>query len=229
MSNIIVGDVHGEFPSLYNLIRSTSAKIVFQLGDFGWWPRYNGHTTFLSIDRLKQKCPDTNIYWLDGNHENHEDIQLFNTNKQINVFDNIYYQPRGSIMEYNGKTIMFFGGADSVDKHLRTPGLDWFYQETIKENDIYNLPDVNVDIMMTHTAPLFLRNTLIKELSKRTGNIWENSPIDPSMKYLELLFEKYQPKQWFFGHWHLYLKTTLFDCEFTCLESISFNNSWEYF
>ena len=47
----------------------------------------------------------------------------------------------------DGRTVLFMGGALSVDKAWRTPGYDWFPEESITTGDLDRLPDVHVDIV----------------------------------------------------------------------------------
>ena len=94
----------------------------------------------------------------------------------------------------DGRTVLFIGGADSIDKEWRTRGVSWFPQEVITAADVDALPDCNVDIVISHTCPAELLPTLLEEDSRKTN--------DPSNTALSYVLERYSPRLWYFGHWH---------------------------
>jgi Icc-related predicted phosphoesterase len=217
---IIAGDIHGEFWALNNLINKHSEiTMIIQCGDFGWWPR----CTFDFIDKrenYKLKNHDVTIFWCDGNHEDFEDLNKYKTKTE--VLPNIFYMPRGTVMELPDKRkILFIGGGLSIDKHLRIPrseNFGWFEEETITQRDIENLPDENIDIIISHTAPEYF-----------TLNDWYKDgryPVDPSRKALDYVFDKYHPSLWFFGHMHKYQKGVFKRCKWTGLSSVGFSGRW---
>jgi hypothetical protein len=97
---------------------------------------------------------------------------------------------------------MFMGGADSIDKSMRYIGVDWFPDEVVKESDLDNLPDVNVDIFVTHTCPEELLSEMLTHNRLKAH--------DPSQQALSELWKRYKPDLWFFGHWHVYEELDMF-------------------
>lgn len=199
MKIIIIGDTHGIWNHIYNLISKESPTMIISVGDFGWWP---------SIKHTGKLKSSVEIRWCDGNHEDFNDIQKRIENNELEVKPNIFYQPRGSVITLeDGRRILFMGGAESFDIKLRTPGIDWFPEETIKQKDIENLPETNIDIVISHTCPeSFVGNLGIQNLDK-----------DSSRIALDIVLEKYQPSLWYFGHFHRYLTGYQNSCRWTCL------------
>lgn len=207
---IIVGDVHNEFSRLNALIANKRPELVICCGDFGYWPNVPWATPLENIRPQGSK-----ILWCDGNHENHWELR--NREKDEMVPD-VIYMPRGSTYDLpDGRTIMFMGGADSIDKHNRKEGVTWFKEETIQTKDLYDLPQVNVDIFITHTCP--------EELVPELRRFYEKG-MEPSNAALSELRKIYEPKLWFFGHWHHYMEGNLFGTKWYCLSYPGEGSRW---
>ena len=216
---IVVGDVHGEFGVFNSLMSKYQPEIVLQCGDFGYWPKMKGKTYLDGRGRIKKwetevKNHNTKVYWAPGNHEDWDSIDQI-TNYEI--FPNVFYMKKGSTLELpDGRMVMFIGGGLSIDKAYRTPGIDWFPQEAITQKDIYDLPDIHVDIMITHAAPQEFK--LFDLLTLKTE--------DPARKALSYVLEKYRPKKWFFGHYHQFDRGTFCGTEWTALGHTKGGMQW---
>jgi hypothetical protein len=138
-------------------------------------------------------------------HEDHDSLKEIRETciHPPEVMQNVFYQPRGSTLTLpDGRVVLFIGGADSIDKYLRTPGRDWFPEEIISQRDIYNLPDIHVDIVISHTNPDEFCAGLFRGHagSERVREKFK----DPSRLALSVVLNKYKPKLWYFGHYHFY-------------------------
>jgi len=204
MKIMIVGDVHGEFGTLNQLINRRKPDLIIACGDFGFWPNLgDGYSLeYLKLQGVKM------LMWCDGNHEDHWSLR---DRKSDEVAPGVFYMPRGSTYTLpDGRVIMFMGGAHSIDKNMRTVGIDWFPEETISQSDMMDLPDVKVDIFITHTCPY----ELVPEMMK----YYSGKDYEPSNLALSQLWEKYKPDLWYFGHWHTYKEGILYDkTKWTCL------------
>ncbi len=141
---MVMGDVHGEWGKLYSLINNKKPGIILQCGDFGYFPKFKDYHPH------HIKNGDCKIYWCDGNHSDHDTLRKI---KRTEIRPNIFYMRRGSTLTLpDVRTVLFMGGAESIDKHLRTPGIDWFPQEVISQVDFNNLPpeDTKIDIVISH-------------------------------------------------------------------------------
>jgi len=197
MKVLIVGDVHNEFGTLNILLNKQKPDLTICCGDFGFWP---GEKKCKELSYIKLP-KNSKLFWVDGNHENHWALR---DRKSDEIEPGIIYMPRGSTYTLpDGRNILFMGGAHSIDKNMRTLGIDWFPEETITQSDMMNLPDMKIDIFITHTCPYELVPILLQYYSGKD--------YEPSNLALSKLWDMYQPDLYFFGHWHKYLEGVLYD------------------
>ena len=146
---MVVGDVHHKLHFMSYVINSAikdDVDAIIQVGDLGVWPFRDSHF----IEGVNDLLSDTNIrfYWLDGNHEDHSCI---NPGMRLG---NLQHLPRGFRWQWWDKTWMSVGGGVSVDKHWRTPGIDWFPEETLSLAEAeYCARPGKVDIILSHDCP----------------------------------------------------------------------------
>ena len=214
---VVMGDVHGQFNPLNEFIDNHHPKVIIQAGDFGYWPFF---------DHLGEpKSQNTLIFFCDGNHDHHWELRKKVEQNNFELFPNVFYMPRGSTMKLpDGRTMMFFGGAQSIDAHMRTMGHNWFPNEIITQSDIDDIPDIDVDIMITHTCPMEFNPIELRHPEKLK---------DPSKMALSYLLHKYRPSEWYFGHYHERVSGIYQwsddhpDCHWHCLNMIPFpNQTW---
>lgn len=191
MKVIVLGDLHGEFTRLNCLIEQEQPDVILQVGDFGYWPCLEDQDLSV-INREK-----TRIYFCEGNNDDLGHLQgLMQIPRQpVEIVPGIYYMPRGSVLRLDdGRQVLFMGGAQSIDWCRRFPGWDWFPEEIISPHDILELPDIHIDIIVSHTCP---EEFPVEALSRQ-----QCSDSDPSRQLLSQVLHKYQPSLWYFGHWH---------------------------
>ena len=110
------------------------------------------------------------VCFVDGNHEHHHALNLypvveFHGGKAHKLRDNVYHLMRGEIFDFEGKTYWTFGGAASVDKIRRTPGISWWPEEVPSNEEImYGFDKImaagKVDYIITHQIPQFVKEDL---------------------------------------------------------------------
>jgi len=211
MNILITGDIHAKFNRLNALINKYKNKLdlVICCGDFGYWPRFDN-------DHEKIKTHGVKILWCDGNHEDHWSLKKLDDNE---IAKNVFYMPRGSTYELeDGRTILFMGGADSIDKNNRKLGVDWFPEETISYSDMMDLPEGKIDIFITHTCPVEIHPIMLPYYAGKN--------IEPSNHALSELWKIYKPDLWFFGHWHQYKEGKLGNTQWYALNSTESSNRW---
>ena len=107
---------------------------------------------------------------------------------------------RGEVYEIEGKTFFAFGGATSVDKHMREEHVDWWQEEVYNKEELFNAISnlirvgYKVDYVITHTAPKRFLNNLDVHL--------QGAESCPVVKLLGELSNKIRWKKWYFGHFH---------------------------
>ena len=214
VGQIAMGDIHGEWHRFNLIVDSIKPSIILQTGDFGYWPSMDKHS--LSHIKLPR---GTKLYWADGNHEDHWRLNEVKHDKKglAEVAKNIFHVKRGSVINLNGYKIMFVGGAESFDKHLRKIGYDWFPEESISNKDMETIMayDGKVDIVVSHTAPGFVAD----EMNVR---FWTDAHRTSTETALEQVFEKFRPIQWFYGHFHIRKMKVIQGCRFDCLNMIDY-------
>ena len=204
----LTGDKH--FPAEYKYLsfkhwplgrELTRDSYVIVLGDFGicwdnsaeenWW-----------LDWFENK-PWTTL-WIDGNHQNFPLLYSYpeeewNGGMTHVLRPHIRHLCRGEIFNIDGLTFFTFGGATSVDRHLRVEGKTWWEQEIGNysefEHAANNLRahDMKVDYILTHTAS----NRIIQKIDR-----WFPQ-FDPITNFLDkFVEEEVEYKRNFFGHYH---------------------------
>ena len=210
MKTVIIGDLHGNFENLEAIVKyNEDVGLILQVGDFGCWKHLSNQ--ILNLNKVLADN-DVMLHWCDGNHE---EFPFLHKNKLVT--SNIVYQPRGTTMTLqDGRVVLFMGGADSIDKYSRTIGYDWFPDdEHITVRDLDKLPDVDVDIVISHTAPDYFDTHLDTTLHFKGIDLTTYS--DPSCIALDTVYDRYKPKKWYFGHFHKFEKGKHDDCEWTML------------
>ena len=165
---LLVGDIHGNEQHAEWVLRTAAregATHVIAAGDFGYWAHLSWGRRFLANVAGLANSLGITLWWVDGNHENHdmlEDLVAEHGDEHPIAIEagNLWWIPRGATVEIAGLTIMGFGGAYSVDWDMRTPGHSWWAGELITREQVDRLAERReadprpVDILVTHEAPL---------------------------------------------------------------------------
>jgi len=197
---LLAGDLHANLAAGRETVcRAVDARadVIVQLGDFGFWPGRD-HGFLAGMDSLLRDS-GMQMWWLDGNHEDHPAL----LQRGADGFGNLVHLPRGHTWTWEGVTWAAVGGAVSVDAVLRVPGVDWFPQESA-------VPGMSghADVVVAHDAPLV--GTLagldvpIDVQARQTG--WARADIAASrqhMREMGRLCRELSPAVWFHGHHHV--------------------------
>lgn len=175
---LLVGDIHGVY-SVFNefVAKAPAEAVIIQVGDFGFWPQL--------VQRFVP--PPRNIYFIDGNHDHTQALAgLPPFDKPVEIWPNAIYVPRGTVLELDGKKILFLGGAKSIDRKWRArfnpmgdnPVNCWFPEEVISTADVLRAKLAadragKIDVMVTHTPPQYV----IDKYFGIPGPEWE-LPVD---------------------------------------------------
>lgn len=192
MKTLIVGDIHGKFKLFNRLIEFHKPDIVLTTGDIGIFKEEE-------FDDILPK--NTKVYLTFGNHDNWEISDFLDKDEITEVRPNLFYQPRGSIITLSdGRTVLSFGGAKSLDKDDRIQGLSWWPGEDISYTDIdrfMNKPLPKIDIMVAHQAPSDFK------LPKYFGSpLFSDRSPDSNREALSVVYNRAKPSLYFFSHWH---------------------------
>lgn len=185
-----IGDVHGKFEEYHQIINETE-HMTIQLGDLGLG---------FGLDHLFY--PKDKDYFIRGNHDNPE---VCRNNKA-------YLGEYGYLKDYN---MFFVSGAYSIDKHLRTPGWDWWYDEEIS-NKSYNIiiskyKKDKPKILIAHCPP----DDYMEQLFPNCMKIDSNTGMLLSAMILE-----HKPEIMIFAHMHESIDVVIDGIRFVCLKEL---------
>lgn len=231
----VTGDLHGaeeiwklQKPAFSEGRTLTKEDFVIILGDFGlvWHAPRKGASEAWSLNPPEDRPTEQEEFWLgflseqpwttlflDGNHENFDrllarSLQKFHGGKAAKIHDSVWYLRRGEVFDLCGKKCFVMGGAASIDKQWRTPGISWWPQEVPTQADLRNAQENlarhndTVDLVLTHTCPLSIKEQL--PMHGHSGNVAEKLDFyDPTEGMLEGLAAHLSFEKWYFAHFHI--------------------------
>lgn len=213
-----IGDVHGKYRQYLKIINECRDSI--QVGDLGVGFRRLLHPSFISADGVQlyedrsQWHPNPPHYAMKrGNHRfirgNHDNPSVCRQHSQW---------IRDGHIEGN---MMLIGGAVSVDKEWRHEGYDWWADEELATEELYNLVDKYLiekpDIMVTHDCPEDLAAVMCAVSQRRKIDI----PSRTRQAFQSML-SGWQPRIWIFGHWHYPFDQVIAGTRFICLGELQY-------
>jgi hypothetical protein len=217
----LTGDTHGQplsrlsaenFPEGKKL---TKSDYVIILGDFGFvWGIMETKEEAYWLNWLNNK-PWTTLF-VDGNHENHTALGFLDTKEMFGadvgvVRKSVLHMRRGRCYTIDGQRFLALGGADSIDKGLRTVYKSWWPEEALSYDDMVRIEKTcdehnwEFDYVLAHDCPI---HAVPPSYHK---HLFESK----TQNYLTSLSENLIFKKWFYGHWHVNHKS---DCgKFECI------------
>jgi predicted phosphodiesterase len=202
MINVLyIGDMHGAWHRAIETLNSVVSDCkdrgyridrIVQVGDFGFWPR---------LEKMPGMEIDLGIpfYFIDGNHDDHDILNVMVENNSPfphHKYKGVKYIERCTIMD----NVFHLGGAESIDKHMRTYGVDWSPMENIRSSDYYKAVshDQKCDVMVCHETSDAGFNILMadKSMSKDTPDGKSNRSI------ISALIDHFDAKMLVHGHYH---------------------------
>jgi len=200
---LLAGDSHGDANYMQKVINHAcllEADAIFQLGDWGLGfglsqrkisgEQYDTFTYHVSKFATLVMCP---VYFLPGNHENYDYLeQLLPTlkkrsNDTYELEPNVYFVPRGTIIEFGGIRFLVCGGATSVDQDYRTPHVSYWQQELITDEDVAKCKAAGpADVVLTHDFPIEC-TVIDRHLSPGWGEKAQREVIQNRTKVSEIL------------------------------------------
>ena len=158
-----------------------------------------------------------------GNHENWDLIEQLPQEKHYGApmyrYDgdsgNIWFMKRGAFYDINGTRIFTYGGATSVDKDLRVPGVSWWEHENPSVEELKDIDKIisiireyGVDYILTHTAPREVCRIVLNSVFG--GTLTPCITADVLQKIYENIDDNFI--HWYFGHWHADWRGGKFTC-----------------
>ena len=187
----IISDIHGDVNTFLKLMpkKPFQEKEVVLLGDVGYgFPEFD-------VDRFNDfllRNSHISFYIIQGNHDNADCMNTY--------MHNVWYitTESGAIVHHiDNNSVIMIPGALSYDKNLRVPGLSWWENEQLSEEQLSKVVELakDCDIILSHDAPLQQYFMFFPE-TKPSGT---NRALD--MLLMELI--RTQKKTlWLHGHLH---------------------------
>lgn len=216
----VVGDIHGDARTLVDVLSSyniTDCTLIL-LGDVGIW-RYRDYKHYRCLDEYGVNN-NVIIYAFRGNHDNPIFFSAHEGRSSIverfwNKFTNFKVIPDLSVIEINGSRGIVIGGGLSIDRCLRRSfqplfrnnggvykNNDWWKDENIADTAGIN---EKFDFILSHVGP---RPTKVGPLNENNCQFFKldydlKDAIEAENKRLEEIHAQFQPKKWWFGHFHI--------------------------
>lgn len=216
----ILGDIHGNFNHLITLIdKIGDTSPIIQVGDFGMTNNHGNMKEILNLLDKKLGQVGNKMYVIRGNHDN----PIYWNGDW--VLENIELLPDYSVREIEGKTVLFVGGALSIDRvpRIMDGGRYYWIDEdfVLDKKKIKNL--IGIDVVITHTAPQFVPpqqiNDLVRSFAQYDPPLLHELAIERGQvsEMYELLTKKNYITHWFYGHFHINSTYTYENTEFICV------------
>ncbi len=218
MATLYVGDLHGRVNDLSNLLQHAEAKgaaAIVQVGDFGLGFPDRCWDEFFQ-KRARQGKWTVPVYTCAGNHDNWDWLDQLTAEQgnpnQVEIYPGggLYFIPRGNMVEIDGISHLFLGGAESTDRHHRVEGVSWWAREEPNHQEFEKFFDAlenqKPDTIVAHEAPLRVKLDRARRNQSYTPRMLENA----------LKLSNHQPKRWYFGHHHLLEKWKVEKTKFYC-------------
>lgn len=144
------------------------------------------------------------LMFIDGNHENFGRLYATPVDDRLGVRvvrPAVWHLPRGFRWEWSGLTFLALGGATSMSKDWRTPGVDWWPDEAITDQDVeLAVSGGRADVIVCHDTPpghepagIHLSNEFPQE---------RNDAADRNRDLIRQVVDAVRPRFMWHGHYH---------------------------
>lgn len=199
----IISDIHGNIGGRTGcyLDKIKGADYSIQLGDFGFhYPRdrfhrdkFNKYFEQFDINRHKVVL---------GNHDDY-------TYRVPNALGDF------GVHKFENFEFFYIRGSISIDKHLRRENFSWWAEEQLTYTQgleclkLYG--EVKPNYVFSHDCP-----DAIALMMGYSGK-FSDMKVCNTRTLLQACFDVWQPRYWFFGHYHRAFSTTFRETYFRCL------------
>jgi hypothetical protein len=203
MKVLFAGDWHaGTRFALDTIDRASEvgATRIVQVGDFGYWPRFDQGMAFLSAVSARATERGVDIWFCDGNHEDHDSLPHDTRDTPLMVAPSVHWVPRGTVLTWARTRMLFFGGAVSVDQDSREAGWTWFADEIPSEEAWRRAVAAGpVDVVVAHDT---IPGMPVRGLPPLAVPWSARRRAREHRARLRDLRDAVSPTLWVHGHWH---------------------------
>ena len=217
---VVAGDWHGDEEWAVSVIRRVprllageSQRIILHLGDFGIWPDQHGK---VYLDRVSGALAEAGaeLWFVDGNHEDFAQLGKLDENPgpdgRVTVVPRVMHLPRGYRWNWHGLTWLACGGAVSLDRAVRTEGVDWWPEEEITTGqEVAISGGGHADVMVCHDCPSGVAHTFAHPPPEWAAE--DLARNDAHRRRLQRIVDAVMPSYLMHGHLHRAYQRT---CDF---------------
>lgn len=199
----VAGDWHGNTRWAVFAIREAAkrgAHVIVHTGDFG----YTFEPDFLRTVEHAAGQHNVIVMFIDGNHEAFDWLlaQPVSDDGVRRLTDRIWHLPRGFRWQWGELSFLALGGAPSVDRPWRTPGVSWWPQEQITPMQAHDAASAgHADVMVTHDCPAGVPLPWI-EGNPFGFEVGELRAADRHRDLLATVVDAVRPSHLWHGHYH---------------------------
>ena len=217
---MVAGDWHGNEEWAVSVIRRVplllageSQRIVLHLGDFGIWPDQAGKD-YLSRVSVALAEAGAELWFVDGNHEDFSQLDKLDENPgpdgRVMVVPRVMHLLRGYRWSWHGLTWLACGGAVSLDRAVRTEGVDWWPEEEITTGqEVAISSGGHADVMVCHDCPSGVAHTFAHPPPEWAAE--DLARNDAHRRRLQRIVDSVMPAYLMHGHLHRAYQRT---CDF---------------
>lgn len=188
---VIIGDTHGNRGWLIEFLKSQKKahdiEVAFVVGDFGYWEHTASGIKFLEELSYWLKELGITLYFIRGNHENHEMLKSYNGESftgdtPVEIRERLLWVPDAcalELVETAGEgylTALTLGGAYSIDQRSRLQGKDYWSDEIITESIFHQALDTELNeynLLLSHDTSNYAFQGLINSSARNYGFLGE--------------------------------------------------------
>ena len=207
----VTGDTHRNFERIEEICMyedTATDDVIVILGDVGI--NYYGEPD--DWDLKEGLCEyQATLLCVHGNHEMRpENISSYEEKEWRSGivywepdYPNLLFAKCGEVYDLDGNRSLVIGGASSVDKHLRTRGLNWWADEQASDEIMARVEERlaaenwRVDIVLSHTCPYSYMPT-----DAFLPGIPQEFVDNTMEKWLDRIEKQLDYRRWYCGHFH---------------------------
>lgn len=195
----LLGDHHGFTGEVFDAIAKQSVRdaVILHVGDgeegISFGPR--------QFKELNASFAKRNLLFL-GMRGNHCDPNLFDGRIDLPHYKLV---PDYTRLSANGESWLLIGGATSIDRIDRVPGIEWWPEEDFQLHHDLLEP---ADVLVTHSGPGWIGpqtgNGMVRLFSDREQQCGIDliAELDAERALHEQVFSIVRPHHWYLGHFH---------------------------
>jgi hypothetical protein len=176
------------------------ADVIVHLGDFG----YEFRSSFVTgLDRALTRT-GLQLLFVDGNHEAFPTLLRYpmSGNGLRQVGGRIWHLPRGYRWVWGDLRWLALGGAHSVDRPWREPGVSWWREESVTDADLdLAVAGGAADVLVSHDCPSGVDIPGLAE----SAHLWPAEELVAAERHrrrLRSVVDAVQPRTVWHGHFH---------------------------